>query len=303
MRHDVVIVGGSFAGLAAALYLARARRSVCVIDTGLPRNRFSPHSHGFLTQDGSAPGAILATAREQVAAYPTVTFVEGEAAKAEGRSDGFVVELTNGDRIEASRIVLAFGISDELPSLPGLAERWGVSVLHCPYCHGYEVRDGSLGVLWSSPMSIHQATLIPEWGPTTLFLNGATPPDADALADLARRGVTIEPAPVQALEGDGRTLSTATLADGRRVPIDALFIGAPTRLNSDIARELGCTIGDGMLGPMITVDGMQQTTVPGVFAAGDIARGAHSVSSAVSDGVMAGVAAHRSLVFPPDHEI
>ena len=300
MHHDVVIVGGSFAGLAAAMYLARARRSVGVVDTGLPRNRFATHSHGFLTQDGNTPGAILATAREQVSAYPGVALIDGQAVLAQAVPSGFAVTLASGKRLEASRLVLAFGISDELPSLPGLAARWGVSVLHCPYCHGYEVAGRKLGVLWSSPMSIHQAMLIPEWGPTTVFLNGDTPSD-EAMADLARRGVEIEPGPVRELAGAGRDLSAVVLADGRRVSTDALFIGAPTRLNSDIARQLGCAIGDGMMGPMIVVDGMQQTSVPGVFAAGDIARGAHAVSWAVSDGVMAGVAAHRSLVFPAGH--
>lgn len=298
MHHDVIVVGGSFAGLAAALYLARARRTVCVINNGLPRNRFAAHSHGFLTQDGRAPADILVDARAQIANYPTVQFVSGEASSASATEAGFTVTLSSGDRITSNRLVLAFGVSDTLPALPGLVERWGHTVLHCPYCHGYEVRDQALGVLASSPMSVHQAELVAEWGPTTFFLNGVERPDADVLASLAARGVTIEDAPVAALEGEDTSLSHVRLGDGRNVPLDALFIGAPTRLNSPIAEQLGCALGDGMSGPMITVDAFQQTTVPGVFAAGDIARAAHSVSWAVSDGVMAGVAAHRSLVFP-----
>ena len=136
-----------------------ARRSVGVVDTGLPRNRFATHSHGFLAQDGNTPGAILATAREQVSAYPGVALIDGEAVLAQATPSGFGVTLASGERLEASRLVLAFGISDELPSLPGLAARWGVSVLHCPYCHGYEVAGRKLGVLWSSPMSMIQAPL------------------------------------------------------------------------------------------------------------------------------------------------
>jgi thioredoxin reductase/SAM-dependent methyltransferase len=298
MHYDVIVVGGSFAGLASALYLARARRTVRVIDSGLPRNRFAAHSHGFLTQDGRAPADILTDARAQVAAYPTVQFISGNASSAESTATGFAVTLASGERMTSDRLVLAFGVTDELPALPGLAARWGHTVLHCPYCHGYEVRGQALGVLASSPMSVHQAQLVAEWGPTTFFLNGIEPLDAEVLTSLALPGVTIEDVPVAALEGEGTSLSHVCLDDGRIVPLDALFIGAPTRLNSPIAEQLGCAIGDGMSGPMITVDAFQQTTVPGVFAAGDIARAGHSVSWAVADGVMAGVAAHRSLVFP-----
>ncbi|HEU4521431.1 MAG TPA: NAD(P)/FAD-dependent oxidoreductase, partial [Thermoanaerobaculia bacterium] len=138
MRHDVIIIGGSFAGLSAAMYIARGRRSVCVIDTGAPRNRFAQHSHGFFGQDGSEPGAMLVTARTQVAAYPTVSFIDGKAVKAERTAHGFSVTLATGETLESTKVVLAYGVSDELPSIPGLAERWGKSVLHCPYCHGFE---------------------------------------------------------------------------------------------------------------------------------------------------------------------
>ncbi len=164
MQHDVIIVGGSFSGLSAAMYAARARRSVCIIDTGSPRNRFTAHSHGFFAQDGSAPGTMLATARSQVTAYPTTTFVDGEAIRAAKTPDGFSVETSTGHVLESSRLVLAFGISDELPAIPGLAERWGSTVLHGPYCHGYEFSGQRLGVLNVSPMSVHQAMLITEGG-------------------------------------------------------------------------------------------------------------------------------------------
>lgn len=297
MRHDAIIIGGSFAGLACALYLARARRTVCVVDAGLPRNRFSAHGHGFLTQDGSNPADILRVAREQVAAYPSVTFVAGRAVAAEGASDNFRVALASGEGLEARRLVLAFGITDDLPPVPGLAERWGQSVLHCPYCHGYEFAERRLGVLYSYPMSLHQAMLVAEWGPVTLFLNGQAVEDADALAELARRGVTVEAGPVRALHGRGVELDSVELADGRHVPIQALYVGPHTRLNSDIAATLGCQMEDGMMGPILATDAMKQTTISGVVAAGDITRGAHSITWAASDGVMAAMAVHRSLVF------
>ncbi|MCF3947656.1 NAD(P)/FAD-dependent oxidoreductase [Acidiphilium sp. AL] len=297
MRHDAIIIGGSFAGLSAAMYIARARRSVCVIDTGSPRNRFAAHSHGFFAQDGSAPGTMLATARSQVAAYPTTTFVGGEAISAAKTPDGFSVELAAGHKLESSRLVLAFGIRDELPAIPGLAERWGSSVLHCPYCHGYEFGGQRLGVLNVSPMSAHQAMLVAEWGPTTLYLNGAADPDDESLVQLRTRGVAIEPASVCGLHGDGSQLSAIELGDGRMSGVDALFIGTRTRFNSDIARQLGCATDESPFGPIIRTDAAKLTTVPGVYAAGDITRGAHNVTWASADGVTVGMAVHRSLIF------
>lgn len=297
MRHDAIIVGGSFAGLSAATYIARARRTVCILDTGAPRNRFAAHSHGFLTQDGSEPGTMLATARSQVAAYPTATFVEGEAVSAATTPDGFSVKLATGEALEGTRLVLAFGISDELPAIPGLAERWGRSVLHCPYCHGYEFSGQRLGVLHVSPMSIHQAMLIAEWGPTTLYLNGDRQPDDASASQLQMRGVTIEPAPVRALHGEGARLAALELADGRMSGVDALYLGPRTRLNSEIARQLGCEVDEGRFGNIIRTDDSRMTTVAGVYAAGDITRDAHNVTWASADGVTAGMALHRSLIF------
>lgn len=297
MRHDAIIVGGSFAGLSAAMYLARARRSVCIVDAGQPRNRFADRSHGFFAQDGAAPAAMLATARAQVAAYPTVGFVEGRAADAIRTDDGFAVTLGDGTTIEGARLVLAYGLADDLPDLPGLAERWGKSVIHCPYCHGYEFSDGRLGILNTMPMSAHQAMLVAEWGTTTFYVNGGPMPDDATLAELARRGVAIETTPVRALHGAGAALSAIELADGRSSGIDALYVGPRSRMNSDIADRLACTMEDGPMMRMIATDSWKMTSVAGVFAAGDITRGAHSVTWASADGVTAGVAAHRSLVF------
>jgi thioredoxin reductase len=297
MRHDAIIIGGSFAGLSAALYIARARRSVCIIDTGSPRNRFAAHSHGFFAQDGSEPGAMLATARSQVAAYPTAAFIDEEAIRAAREPEGFSVKLATGEVLESTKLVLAFGISDELPAIPGLAERWGRSVLHCPYCHGFEFSGQRLGVLNVSPMSIHQAMLIAEWGPTTFYLNGASPPDDASLARLRKRGVAIEPAPVRALHGEGAQLSAIELIDGRTSGVAALYLGPRTRLNSEIAHQLGCELEEGPFGRIIRTDPQKMTTVPGVYAAGDITRGAHNLTWASADGVTAAMAVHRALIF------
>jgi thioredoxin reductase len=297
MRDDAIIIGGSFAGLSAAMYLARGRRTVRIVDTGMPRNRFATHSHGFFGQDGTEPRTMLASAKSQVAAYPTVAFIEGEAVSAASERDGFSVKLATGEVLQSARLVLAFGISDELPAIPGLAERWGKSVLHCPYCHGFEFAGQRLGVLSVSPMSIQQAMLIAEWGPTTLYLNGTKEPDDASLAELRRRGIVIEPAQVTALHGEGARLNSIELADGRASAVDALYLGPRTRLNSEIAHQLGCDMEEGSYGPVIRTDAQKLTTVTGVYAAGDITRSSHNVTWASADGVTAGLAVHRSLVF------
>jgi len=306
--YDAVVVGGSWAGLSAAMQLARARRRVLVVDAGRPRNRFAAHSHGFLGQDGRTPSEILDTARAQVLAYPTVTLRHDEATRAVRHGADFEVAFASGGRVHARRLVLATGIVDELPDLPGLRERWGTSVLHCPYCHGYEVGDRRLGVLAVGEMSIHQALLLPDWSAdVTLFTNGAVEPTAAQRAALAARGVRVEPRPVVALVGDAPALAGVRLRpnDGAPshgspehdvvVPLDALFTGSRTRMASPLAEQLGCAFDDGPFGPVVRTDAKRETTVPGVYAAGDAARVPHNATWASADGVTAGVYAHQSL--------
>ena len=296
MLHDAIIVGGSFAGLSAAMQLGRARRTVLVIDAGRPRNRFSPASHGFFGQDGATPAAMIAEARRQVAAYPSVSFHDGEAVQADRDAAAFAVTLGDGTVARSGALVLAFGVRDMLPDLPGLRERWGRTVLHCPYCHGYELDRAPLGVLALGPMSAHQALLLADWGPVTFFTDGRDDLDGEMHANLARRSVVIEPVRVVSLEGDAPALDGVRLADGRLVPVAALFIGAPTRPGSMIAGQLGCASEAGPLGPMLTMDVTRQTSVPGVYAAGDVALAASNVALAVSDGAMAGIHLHRALI-------
>jgi thioredoxin reductase len=299
MQHDAIVVGGSFAGLSAAIQIARARRSVCVIDAGHPRNRFAEAAHGFFGQDGNDPRAMIASARAQVQRYPTVQSVAGEASAARAAKGRFEVTMKDGTMLTAAKLVLAFGISDVLPELPGLAERWGKSVLHCPYCHGFEHAGGRLGVLQSTPMAAHQALLVAEWGPTTLYLNGGVAPDGETQARLAQRGVMIERARISGLRGEGSALSALLLEDGREAAIDALYVAPRSRLNSPIAEQLGCVLDEGPFGAVIRTDEKKQTSVPGVYAAGDIARVPHNASWAAADGVTAGVFLHQSLVFEP----
>ena len=297
MQHDVIIVGGSFAGLSAAMQLARARRRVQVIDTGLPRNRFAVASHGFLGQDGRTPAAIRDEARRQLAAYPTVTFIDDEAIKAERAEGGFLLTLRGGGQEKGRLLVLATGLRDELPPIPGLAERWGRTVLHCPYCHGYEIGEGrSLGVLANGPHAAHQAALVVDWGAVTLFTQSIFEPDVEQQTLLEARGVTIERSPVTALLGDAPKLEAVRLADGRVVRVDALFTAPTIHMASPLADQLGCAFEDGPMGPMIKVDPMKETSVPGVFAAGDASSPMHNATLASAAGVMAGVGAHRALI-------
>jgi thioredoxin reductase len=293
MQYDAIVVGGSFAGLSAAMQLARGRLKVCVIDAGKPRNRFAAHSHGFFGQDGAPPLAMIAQAREKVLAYPNVTFLEGRAATVSGASGAFTLALVDGRRIEGKRLVLAYGIVDRLPEIPGLAERWGNTVLHCPYCHGYEFGGRPLGVLGLGAMSTHQAQLIPEWGPTTFFLHEQPEPDAETLQKLAGRNVTIERARVVGVEGE----ATVRLADGRAIELAGLYIGPRNELASDLHAQLGCALDEGPLGSILRANDRRETTVPGVFAAGDLARLFSNATLASADGVLAGAGVHFSLVF------
>ena len=299
--HDAVIIGGSWAGLSAAMQLARARRRVLIVDAGNPRNRFAHHAHGFLGQDGRPPAEIRDAARAQVLAYPTAELRQDQATHAQAEGDGFVVRLASGGTIRARRLVLATGVIDELPDVPGVRERWGVTVLHCPYCHGYEVAGQRLGVLATTPHSVHQALLLPDWSSdVTLFTNGVVAPDETERAKLAARGVRIDARAVESLVSDGKSrdslaITGVRVAGGEVVPIEALFVGPRTRIASPLAEQLGCALDEGPSGLFVRTTPRKETTVPGVFAAGDAALATHNASFASADGVMAGVAAHQSL--------
>lgn len=303
MVFDVIVIGGSFAGHAAALQLARTRRRVLMIDAGCPRNRFAPSSHGFLGQDGQSPSAMIATWAKQLSAYPTVQLQKGSAINASAIDHGFLVSLTEGPEVIGTRLILATGVRDILPALPGLKERWGVSVLHCPYCHGYELDQRPMGVLASNEMALHQAMLVPDWGPTTLFTQSAFMPAPEQLSALAARGVTVERTPVVALLGTSPALEAVRLADGRVVSLSGLFIAPQTTPASDLGNRLGCAFKDGPTGPYIAVDERQQTSIPGVFAAGDAASPVPNAMIAAASGVMAAAGTHQSLIYGIEERI
>ncbi|OLP62765.1 thioredoxin reductase [Xaviernesmea oryzae] len=297
VNYDVIIIGGSYAGLSAALQLGRARQKVLIVDEGLRRNRFASHSHGFLTQDHVDPAEIAAEARAQVMEYRTVEWVSGRADSAQRH-----IEVGSGDPsfevgvretiYHSRRLILALGVRDILPDIDGLKERWGKSVFHCPYCHGYELHQGKIGVIAGSPLSMHHALMLPDWGPTSLLLNQAFEPDTDQLHALAVRGVVIEHSPVMAI----RNHADVQLADGRTLCFSGLFALAPFELSTSIAQQLGLDMEQGPLGSTIKTDAMKETSMPGVFTCGDAARPMASVALAVGDGALAGVGAHRSLM-------
>lgn len=294
---DFAVIGGSYAGLSAALQLARARRNVLVVDAGQRRNRCVDEaggtSHGFLTQDGRAPADIAAEARRQLLAYPTVQWMDGVADEARVAPDGRLEFCVGTTTISAARLILATGVRDALPPVPGLAERWGRSVFHCPYCHGYEMDAGHIGIVASSPLAYHHAVMLPDWGSTTLFLNGVAMPGGDELAAITRRGTHIEPTPIVRIEG----IADVVLQDGRTLVMNGLFTQPRTSMASPVAQQLGCVMEDGPMGAFIQVGEAQATSVPNVFACGDAARAAGNVAMAVGDGAMAALGAHRSTMW------
>lgn len=294
MSHDVIIIGGGYAGMAAALQLLRARRTVLVVDAGTRRNRFTSHAHGFLGQDGVPPDQIAAEAREQLAAYPNLTWVEGEALAITGQRDGYEVALHGGQVFHGRRILLAVGVRDALPAIDGIEERWGRSVFHCPYCHGYELDQGAIGVIGSGTMSTHQAEMLTEWGTVTFLPNGAVAVDSDTRRALIARGVIIEDTPIARIEDK----ADVRLDDGRVLPFAGLFVATVVSPATALPKSVGCAVNDTTMGTMIRTDGSKQTSVPGIYACGDVAVMPHSLSLAVGDGAMAGAQVHRSLVWP-----
>lgn len=300
--YDAIIIGGSYGGLSAAMQLGRARRKVLIIDEGQRRNRFAAHSHGFLTQDGVDPAVIAETARQQVLNYPTIKWLSARADSAQkigagnteeiGAGAAFAIEA-KGIRHLSRRLLLATGVKDILPAIEGLSERWGKAVFHCPYCHGYELNQGPIGVIAGSELSMHHALMLPDWGPTTLLLNDAFTPDAEQLATLAARGTVLERCPISAISGH----ADVTLTDGRTLSFAGLFALAPFEQTGPFAAQLGLEMEQGPVGATIKTDAMKETSLPGVFACGDAARPMASVAIAVGDGNLAGAGLHRSLMF------
>jgi thioredoxin reductase len=294
MNYDVIIIGGSYAGLSAALVLGRSLRRVLVIDAGKPCNRQTPHSHGFLTRDGETPTQLAAIAREQVGQYPTVSFESGIAITARQVDGGFRVCTDNGESYEGRKLILATGLLDVLPDIPGFADCWGRSVLHCPYCHGYEVHSQPLGVLANGETGYEMATLIQQWSrQLTLFTNGSSTLTDEQRQVLTQLAIPIIETPVTAIEHNDGFMTALVLADGSKVTPKAVFARVPLLQTSNIGEQLGCQFTEHKL---IQVNDFGMTSVPGVYAAGDTTTMMRQVANAVAGGAKTGAVLNRELI-------
>lgn len=289
---DVVIIGASFAGLSAAIMLARARRRVVLVDDGLTRNRFSAHSHGFLGQDGVAPAEIRAKGLAEVLAYPTASFLPGRVTAITGRAGDFVIE--GPETLRAARVILAYGQRDILPDIPGLAECWGITANQCPYCHGFELADRTTGLLVTGPGFAHQARHLSCWTDDLVYLENGIAVD-DPLA-LDRPGLRRVAGMVERVLHDNGVIHAVKLADGTKVPMQALYLHGLSKPAAPFAEDLGCAMTETPAGRHVTVDMFQRTTVPGVFAAGDLTRPYPSAPAAAANGNLAGAACNQNLL-------
>lgn len=291
---DVLIVGGSAAGLSAALMLGRARRRVVVVDGGEPRNRFSAHMHGVLGYDGRDPADLIATGRGEVSGYG-VELMTGSVEAVDEQDGGLTVTLTGGQVVGCRALIVTTGVDDELPDIAGLAERWGTTVLHCPYCHGWEVRGRRLGVLATSPLSLHQVQLVRQWSEHVVFFNsGAGSLDADTERRLAARGVEIVASPVVELTGDAVT--TVRMRDGRHVEVDALFTMGVLRPRDGFLAHLHLERTATPMGSFLTVDKTGRTSHPRIWAAGNVTDPTAGLPMVMSAGASAGALVNMALV-------
>lgn len=293
-QYEVIIIGGSYAGLASAMALGRSLRKVLVIDAGKPCNRQTPHSHNFLTQDGNTPADISRIGREQVAKYHTVTFLDGLAIEGKKTDSGFEIRTEKGELYESKKLIFASGVKDILPAIQGLAECWGISVIHCPYCHGYEVRNQPTGILANGEFAFEFGKMITNWTKDlTLFTNGKSTLIEEQTSLLQSKNVRIIETEIKEIQHQKGQVQAINLADGSSVSLKALYAKPEFEQNSSILGSLGCELkSNGYL----EVDQLHKTTVPGVFACGDNTNMFRSVAFAVSSGTMAGAACNKELI-------
>ena len=301
--YDVVIIGGGSAGLAAALALSRARRAVLVVDEGAPRNASASHVHNYLGRESTPPHELMGIARDEVTSYGA-QMVSGTVASARRSSGdhGFRVELEDGSEVTARRVLLATGLTDELPDVPGVAERWGRDVLHCPYCHGWEVRDQAIGVLASGPLSVHQALLFRQWSDDVTLLLLSSPPPSDTESEqLAARGITVVEGEVERLEVRNDRLVGARLRSGLLVPVQAIVVAPFFRARTDVLETLGLAasemrMGEHVIATYVDSDANGATAVPGVWVAGNVADPKAQVITSAAGGLAAAAAINADLV-------
>lgn len=293
-EYDVVVIGGGAAGLSAALVLSRARRAVAVVDAAMPRNAPAAHMHGFLSRDGLPPQTLLNIGRKEVTHYGG-EILHGTVARIDpGSEHRFGIVLVDGRGVSARRLVVTTGLRDDLPNIPGVAERWGRDVLHCPYCHGYEVRDEPVGVLAGAPVTTQQVQLIRQWTSDIAFFVPAGSLATDQREQLDARAIGIVEGTVTRLVVDHDRLCGVEIDGGRIVPRTAMFVAPRFLPNNDLLVGLGCAIdGDGWV---VRTDATGRTSVPGVWVAGNVASPRAQVITAAGEGSAAAIALNTDMV-------
>jgi thioredoxin reductase len=298
--YDVAVIGGGAAGLSAALVLTRALRRVVVVDAGRPRNAPASHMHGYLGSDGLPPSELLAAGRREVAGYGgdlvpgTVTGVDPcDTEPSAASTPSFRVTLEDGGVLRARRVLVTTGLRDDIPDVPGVAERWGRDLLHCPYCHGHEVRDQPLGVLGGTPEAVTHAVLIRQWSSDVVYFADGTTLGADQRELLVANAISVVDAPVARLVVDDDRLTGLELADGDVVRREAVFVRPAFVPHDDLLTRLGCATGEN---GWVRVDDTGRTSVPGVWAAGNAVNPRAQVITAAGEGSAAAIALNNDLV-------
>ena len=298
MKHvtnfDVIIVGGSYSGLASAMALGRSLRKVLVIDAGKPCNRQTPHSHNFLTNDGKTPKEIASLAKLQVQRYETVSFIDGLVKAAIKTAKEFIIQTEAGETFTSRKLIFATGIKDIMPQIPGFAESWGISVLHCPYCHGYEVRHQKTGIIANGDIGFEIAALISNWtNDLTLYTNGKVNLSDQQKAKLEKHMVGIVETEIDRLHKTHGYISHIVFKDGTTAPVKAIYARLPFVQHSSVPQALGCELTqDGY----IKIDPAHKTSVQGVYACGDNTTKMRTVANAVSMGTTTGLMVNKELI-------
>jgi thioredoxin reductase len=293
-EFEVIIIGGSYAGLSAALALGRSLRKVLVIDSGNPCNRQTPHSHNFITQDGQKPKDIFESAKAQVLRYDTVAFLHDFVTDAQKTDKGFVVSTESGKSFSAQKLLFATGVTDQMPDLEGFAECWGISVLHCPYCHGYEVKHENIGILGNGETAFELCRLIDNWTERlTLFTNGKSTLTIPQTEKIQSRNIEIVEKEVSRLEHSEGKIQNIVFADESTVGIPAVFSRVGFKQHSDIPHKMGCELTEQ---GYIKVDDFHRTSIQGIYAAGDNTTPFRAVSAATAAGTKAGAFINKELI-------
>ncbi|NEE00047.1 NAD(P)/FAD-dependent oxidoreductase [Phytoactinopolyspora halotolerans] len=297
-NYDVVVIGGGAAGLNGALMLARSRRSVLVVDAGHPRNAPAAAVHGLMARDGTPPAELLEQGRAEVRLYGGQV-VRGEVVAASGEDAGFRIVLADGRTVQARRLLVAAGAVDELPEIPGLRDRWGRDVVHCPYCHGWEVRDQAIGVVASGPMAVHQALLFRQLSDdVTVFTHTSEPLGEEDVDQLAARGVALVHGEVAAVEVADDRIVGVRLTDGRRVPRNVLAVQSRMEVRAGFLDGLGLHPAEhpAGIGRHLPADAAGRTDIPGVWVAGNVTEPMAQVGGAAAAGANAGAQINADLV-------